>query len=114
MNSTITDQIDHTEKPTCSAKIDQIKLRLATRLPGVLPPAPSQATMSSASQCSMLRSRVRIVTRCLPAAVEICVLPPRSAAIAPPYRQCQLALTSPKHAGVRNGIHGRLVQETAR
>jgi len=27
MNSTITDQIDQTEKPTCSAKIDQIRLR---------------------------------------------------------------------------------------
>ena len=39
MNSTITDQMDQTEKPTCSAKIDQIRLRLAiflaARLPGL-------------------------------------------------------------------------------
>src|SRR5215212_7036560 len=109
MKSTITDQIDQIEKPTCSAKIDQIRLRLA-----ILAPPASQASTSSASQCPMLRSRVKIVMRASPAAVGICVFPTRSAAIAPPYRQCQLALTSPKRAGVRNGIHGGLVDETAR
>ena len=39
MNSTITDQMDQIEKPTCSAKIDQIRLRLAvfgaTGVPGI-------------------------------------------------------------------------------
>src|SRR6476660_2244428 len=57
MNSTITDQIDQIEKPTCSAKMDQIRLRLAI----CLPPA-SQAATSSASQCSMVRLRVKVVT----------------------------------------------------
>src|SRR5271170_5351339 len=49
MNSTITDQIDHTEKPTCSAKIDQIRLRRAIFAPPLF-----QASSSSASQSSML------------------------------------------------------------
>jgi hypothetical protein len=62
MNRTITDQIDQIEKPTCSATIDQIRLRLATSLPGVVPPRPSQASTSSASQYSMLWSRVRGMT----------------------------------------------------
>src|SRR5690242_3334597 len=48
MNSTITDQIDHTEKPTCSATTDQIRLRRAMYL---LPA--SQATVSSGSQSVM-------------------------------------------------------------
>src|ERR1700747_1976382 len=33
MNSTITDQMDHTENPMCSAKIDQMRLRRAMLLP---------------------------------------------------------------------------------
>src|SRR5215208_8125798 len=45
MNSTITDQIDQTEKPMCSAATDQIRLRRAM----FLLPA-SQATTSSGSQ----------------------------------------------------------------
>ena len=49
MNSTITDQIDQTEKPTCSAKIDQIRLRRA-----IFAPPSFQASTSSASQSSML------------------------------------------------------------
>jgi hypothetical protein len=32
VNSTITDQTDHTEKPMCSAKIDQMRLRRAILL----------------------------------------------------------------------------------
>src|ERR1700694_4170647 len=62
MNSTITDQMDQMEKPTCSAKIDQIRLRLAIFFPAGLPPWPSHASTSSASQCSILRSRVNVVT----------------------------------------------------
>src|ERR1700720_1110482 len=108
MNSTITDQIDQTEKPTCSAKIDQIRLRLA-----ILAPPASQASTSSASQCSMLRSRVKMVMRASPAAVGIDLLPTRSASIAPPYRKCQHPLTPMKHPRVRNGIHCRLTGETA-
>src|SRR6476469_2601862 len=57
MNRTITDQIDQIEKPTCSARIEKIRLRLA-----ILAPPASQASTSSASQCSMLRSRVIVVT----------------------------------------------------
>ena len=57
MNSTITDQIDQIEKPTCSAKIDQIRLRLA-----ILAPPASQVSTSSASQCSMLRLRLEVFT----------------------------------------------------
>src|SRR5664279_4800916 len=52
MNSTITDQIDQIEKPTCSATMDQIRLCLA-----IFAPPESQAATSSASQCSMLRLR---------------------------------------------------------
>jgi hypothetical protein len=48
MNSTITDQIDQTEKPMCSAATDQIRLRRAM----FLLPA-SQATTSSGSQSVM-------------------------------------------------------------
>src|SRR3954447_9632229 len=55
MNSTITDQIDQMENPTCSATIDQIRLRLAT-----FAPPDSHAETSSASQSWMLRSRVNI------------------------------------------------------
>src|ERR1700716_585777 len=108
MKSTITDQIDQIEKPTCSAKIDQIRLRFAT----FLPPA-SQASTSSASQCSMLRSRVKIVIWASPAAVEIDVLPARSTSIAPPYPKCQHPLTSTKHPRVRNGTPRGLIGETA-
>ena len=61
MNSTMTDQIDQTEKPTCSATTDQIRFRLATSLP----PA-SQASTSSASQCSMSWFRVSAFTGALP------------------------------------------------
>src|SRR5690349_12892720 len=108
MNSTMTDQIDQTEKPTCSAKIDHIRLRRA-----VLAPPASQAATSSASQCSMLRLRVKIVMRASPAVVEIEVPPGDSASIAPPYRNCQHTLTSPKHAWVGERTHGRLIDETA-
>lgn len=45
MNSTITDQRDQTENPTCSAATDQIRLRRAMNL---LPA--SHATESSGSQ----------------------------------------------------------------
>src|SRR5690242_14480506 len=48
MNSTITDQMDHTEKPICSATTDQIRLRRAM----FLLPA-SQAATSSGSQSVM-------------------------------------------------------------
>jgi hypothetical protein len=48
MNSTITDQIDHTEKPICSATMDQMRLRRAT----FFPPA-CQAPTSSGSQSAM-------------------------------------------------------------
>jgi len=48
MNNTITDQIDQIEKPTCSATTDQIRFRFAMSLP-----PDSQASTSSASQCSM-------------------------------------------------------------
>ena len=48
MNSTITDQMDQTEKPMCSAATDQIRLRRAM----FLLPA-SQATTSSGSQSVM-------------------------------------------------------------
>ncbi|SUA42287.1 Uncharacterised protein [Nocardia africana] len=58
MNSTITDQIDHTENPTCSATTDQIRLRRAI----LLPPA-SQAATSSASHCSMSWLRVSVLNR---------------------------------------------------
>src|ERR1700730_10601753 len=98
MNSTITDQIDQTEKPTCSATIDQIRLRLA-----ILAPPASQASTSSASQCSMFWSWVKMVRRPAPAAVGIDYLPPRSASIAPPYLKCQHPLTPRKHPRVRNG-----------
>src|SRR6476659_7957603 len=54
MNSTITDQIDQMEKPTCSATMDQIRLRLAMSFPPL-----SQASTSSASQCSISRFRDR-------------------------------------------------------
>ena len=37
MNSTITDQMDQIEKPTCSANIDQIRLRFAILLAAGLP-----------------------------------------------------------------------------
>src|ERR1044072_769272 len=57
MNRTITDQMDHTEKPTCSAKMDQIRLRLAIRLPVL-----SHASTSSASQCSIVRLRLKVFT----------------------------------------------------
>ncbi|SLH84269.1 Uncharacterised protein [Mycobacteroides abscessus subsp. abscessus] len=64
MNSTITDQIDQIENPTCSAKTDQIRLRRAM----CLPPA-SHASTSSASQCSMLRLRVSVLNKGLPKSV---------------------------------------------
>jgi hypothetical protein len=48
MNSTITDQIDQTEKPMCSAMTDQIRLRRAMYL---LPA--SQAAVSSGSHSVM-------------------------------------------------------------
>ncbi len=67
MNSTITDQIDQIEKPTCSAKTDQIRFRFAMSLPGVVAPSPSQAATSSASQFSMLRSLVSLDMMALPA-----------------------------------------------
>src|SRR5262249_4402975 len=49
----------------------------------------------------------------LPAVVQIGLLPSRSASIAPPYRNCQHALTSPIRVSVRNGIHDRRIGETA-
>ncbi|SHU76581.1 Uncharacterised protein [Mycobacteroides abscessus subsp. abscessus] len=52
MNSTITDQMDHTENPTCSATTDQIRLRRA-----IFAPPLSQATTSSGSQFSIQRPR---------------------------------------------------------
>ena len=54
MKSTITDQIDQIEKPTCSAATDQIRLRLAMSL---LPA--SQAVSSSGSQSEITCERPR-------------------------------------------------------
>src|SRR5579875_76164 len=68
MNSTITDQIDQTEKPTCSATTDQIRLRRAM----FLLPA-SQATTSSGSQSVIKCERGMAVTLgifCCPNAVR--------------------------------------------
>src|SRR5690242_13317468 len=84
MNSTITDQIDQIEKPTCSAKIDHIRLRLAMSFPGGRPPVPSHASTSSESQCSMVRSRLM--------AIDVRV--GHSAAVAPQCRIRQHRLTS--------------------
>ena len=53
MNRTITDQIDQTENPTCSAKMDQIRLRRAIFAPPLF-----QASTSSAFQSSIVCWRV--------------------------------------------------------
>src|SRR6476659_9075658 len=60
MNSTMTDQMDQIEKPTCSVATDQARLRRATAL---LPA--SQAAVSSGSQSRMtrLRGAVRVRSR---------------------------------------------------
>jgi hypothetical protein len=52
MNSTITDQMDQTEKPMCSATMDQIRLRRAILLPPF-----RHASRSSASHAEMCRAR---------------------------------------------------------
>jgi hypothetical protein len=54
MNSTITDQMDQIEKPTCSAATDQIRLRRAI----FLLPA-SHATVSSGSQSERTCERIK-------------------------------------------------------
>ncbi len=69
-NADETLQISQTEKPRCSAKIDQIRLRRATRRP-----VDSQNSGSSGRQSSIQRP-----VRAGRGAVVVCVMPPSKAA----------------------------------
>ena len=107
MNSTITDQIDQIEKPTCSAKIDQIRLRLA--ILRRRPPRPRRPRRPSARCCGPRLARCGSV-RLTASAIGECLtgLPQ-----AIPHRlhgrvRHVNTRSHPRHAaGCASGIHGR-------
>src|SRR6478735_11629886 len=93
-NAELTLQISQTEKPRCSAKIDQIRLRLATRRP-----PPSQNCGSSGRQSSIQWPARARVTVGASGRESVVVMRPRLgsrrfARGRTPYRRRQLVLTA--------------------
>src|SRR6478609_9389895 len=111
-NAELTLQISQTEKPRCSAKIDQIRLRRATCLP-----PPSQNSGSSGRQSSIQRPPRARVAGGASGRESVVVMRPTLGAgsfarLRTPYRRRQLVLTT-SHPAQPHGSGGRGRHRTA-